>query len=85
MKKRITLTSIPIKLPFNSTILYTFLLWYFKADNLWWGIFITVFTIIWILVLIVKFNEINVSLNDEKDPEAKKKLLQKIQEIINKK
>jgi len=57
MKKRIVITNVPIKLPFNSTILYTFLLWYFKVDNLWWGIFISIFIIYWIICLFGFFNQ----------------------------
>ena len=64
MKEQIVITNIPIKLPFNSTILYTFLMWYFKVDNLWWGIFICLFSIYWILLLIVFFLQRGINLNN---------------------
>lgn len=72
MKKRTVITNTPIKLPFSSTILYGFLLYYFKIDGLYWGIFITVYSIIWIAGIIAKFNENKIDLDDISKPTATK-------------
>ncbi len=41
--------NVPTKLPITSTVLYSFLLYYFNVDNIWWGIFITLYSIYWIV------------------------------------
>lgn len=64
MKKRKVITNIPIKLPLQSTILYSFLLYYFEADRLWWGVFITCYSIIWIVAIISLFNQEKIDLFD---------------------
>lgn len=51
-KKVIHRTDLPVRLPINSTILYTFLLYYFNVQPFIWGVFITIFTLYWILCII---------------------------------
>lgn len=75
MKKRFVISNTPTKLPINSTILYTFLMWYFKVDNLYWGIFICFFGLLWILTLISLFTQEIVDLNATKE-DGKAKLKQ---------
>lgn len=87
MKKKLVITNVPSKLPVNSTILYSFLLYYFNVDGLYWGIFITLFSIYWILVFIVKFNEVNIDLNENENLSSsnfKEKIQNMIKEIQDK-
>jgi len=86
MKKRFVITSLPIRLPIQSTILYSFLLHYFKADGIYWGIFITLYSILWILVIAVKSYEVKVDLNSSKEDEKIKqsKFAEKLKDIMNK-
>lgn len=63
MKKHKVISNLPVKLPISNTILYCFLLYYFNVDNLWWGIFITVFSVYWIFVAFAVFSwqeEVNI-------------------------
>lgn len=66
MKKRYVISNTPLKLPIQSTIFYAFLLHYFQVSEIWWGAFIAVFIIYWILVIINKFNEVRIDLNSDK-------------------
>lgn len=83
MKKHFVITSLPVRLPFQSTILYSFLLYYFKVDSLYWGIFITLYSILWIIAIVVKCNEIKVDLNATKDDEKKIVKQSKFQDKLN--
>lgn len=84
MKKRTVISNVPIRLPFQSTILYTFLLYHFNVDGLWWGIFITLYSILWIVAIAVKWNEEKIDLDkeDEKSP-AKSKFQQKLNKLMS--
>lgn len=64
MKKHFVITNFPVKLPVQSTILYSFLLYYFKVDNIWWGIFITLYSIFWIIIIVMKCTEKRIDLTD---------------------
>ena len=81
MKKKLVITNVPTRYPINSTILYSFLLYYFNVDDLYWGIFITLFSIYWILVFIVKFNEVNIDLNENENLSSSN-FKEKIQNMI---
>ncbi|WP_188051727.1 hypothetical protein [Flavobacterium sp. GP15] len=83
MKKHFVITNLPVRLPFQSTILYSFLLYYFQVDSLYWGIFITLYSILWIIAIVVKFNEIKVDLNATKDEEKNIFKQSKFQEKLN--
>ena len=48
---------IPAKMPISSTILYTFLMYYFQASQLLWGIFLTLMLIIWVIIIIRIWSE----------------------------
>lgn len=90
MKKRYVISNIPTKFPWLATVLYSFLLYYFKIGAIWWGVFITLFTIYWLILFIQKWNEEKVDLNANEtlDKNAKKTLAksnfaQKLQDFIN--
>ena len=86
MKKKLVITNVPSRYPINSTVLYSFLLYYFNVDGLYWGIFVTLFSIYWILVFIVKFNEVNIDLNENENLSSsnfKEKIQNMIKEIEN--
>ena len=85
MKKRTVIINTPARLPFVSTVLYTFLLYYFKVDNLYWGIFITIYILYWIVALVLVFNVNKIDLDNDKISETKIKFSEKLQELINKK
>ena len=87
MKKKLVITNVPTRYPINSTILYSFLLYYFNVDGLYWGIFITLFSIYWILVIVVKSNEVNIDLNENKNLSSsnfKEKIQSMVKEIQDK-
>lgn len=83
MKKHFVITNLPVRLPFQSTILYSFLLYYFKVDSLYWGIFITLYSILWIVAIVVKCHEIKVDLNATKDEDKKIVKQSKFQDKLN--
>jgi hypothetical protein len=59
MEKRhvISFKNLPIKFPFNSTILSIFLLYYFKVNEFIFGVYIALCLMYWVIVIITKFNE----------------------------
>lgn len=65
MKKRFVITNVPIGLPFQSTILYTFLLHHFQVSGIWWGIFITIYSFYWIIAIVAKWNECQIDLTSD--------------------
>ena len=84
MKKRKVISNVPSKFPITSTVLYSFLLHYFNVDNIWWGIFITLYSIYWILALYLVFTQERVDLFDEKETNktsAKSKFLDKLEQL----
>lgn len=87
MKKRFVISNTPVKFPIQSTILYTFLLYHFKVSGIWWGIFITLYSIYWIIAIIAKWNEESIDLNSDKMDEKKKavegKFAQRLQKLMN--
>lgn len=89
MKKHFVITNTPAKLPFQSTILYTFLLYYFEVPGIWWGVFITLYSILWIITIAVKWNEVKINLNDEKASDEKNavrsKFAEKLQNLMDEK
>lgn len=87
MKKKLVITNVPTRYPINSTILYSFLLYYFNVDSLYWGIFITLFSLYWILVFIVKLDEVNIDLNKNENLSSfnfKEKMRNMVKEIQDK-
>ena len=61
MKKVIKNT--PTKLPFTATLFYLFLLHYFDASGLVWGIVLTVFFFIWAALIIEKLKEEGITID----------------------
>jgi hypothetical protein len=84
MKKRFVITNTPVKLPFQSTILYTFLLYHFQVSGIWWGIFITLYSILWIVAIVVKWSEESIDLSDDKLDNEKKVVRSKFAERLEK-
>jgi hypothetical protein len=82
MKKRFVITNVPIKLPIQSTILYSFLLYHFQVSGIWWGVFITLYSILWIFAIIIKWNEERVDLWDDKSDIDKNKAMVKFSERL---
>jgi hypothetical protein len=83
MKKRTVLSNVPVRLPIQSTILYSFLLHYFNASGLYWGIFITLYTLYWILAISVKLSEEEIDLDDDKTISfAKSKFRKRLADIV---
>ncbi|MCO5250996.1 MAG: hypothetical protein M9949_06195 [Candidatus Kapabacteria bacterium] len=82
MKERFVISNIPTKLPVPSTILYTFLLHYYQVSGIWWGVFVTLISILWIVIAVAKWNEVSIDLNtDESDNKrnlAKSKFIKKL-------
>jgi len=64
MKKRTVLKNQPVRLPILSTIVIAHLLDYYKVDGIYWGIFITLYSIYWIVAIAVKWNDKYVDLDD---------------------
>lgn len=67
MKKVISRKNLPAKLPVTSTVLYTFLMYHFDADRLWWGVFIALTTLVWIALIAVLIKENDVDVFNEKE------------------
>lgn len=83
MKKKTVLANFPVRLPVQSTILYTFLLHYFNVDSMYWGIFITLYSLYWILIIAVKWSEERIDLDDDKKITAgKSKFAERLAEIV---
>jgi hypothetical protein len=87
MKKRFVISNTPVKFPIQSTILYTFLLYHFQVSGIWWGIFITLYSIYWIIAIVAKWNEESIDLNSDKLDEKKKavesKFAQRLHKLMN--
>lgn len=64
MKKRFVITNIPLKLPFQSTILYSFLLWHFEVNLIWVGAFATIYTIYWGVAITLKFTDKRIDIDE---------------------
>ena len=84
MKKRFVITNTPVRLPIQSTILYTFLLYHFQVSGIWWGVFITLYSLFWIIIIVAKWNEEKIDLNDEKIDNDKKVVISKFAERLQK-
>lgn len=64
-KQKFVITSTPTKLPVVSTILFTFLLYYFNVPMIVWGIYITLAIIYWVVVLIIIKDETYIDINKD--------------------
>lgn len=67
MKKIKVIKNIPARLPISTTVLYSFLMYYFNVDNLWWGVFITVFVIYWAISIWIVYAQEKIDLFEEKE------------------
>jgi hypothetical protein len=84
MKKVFVIANTPVKLPIQSTILYTFLLYHFQVSGIWWGVFITLYSLLWIIVIVAKWNEEQIDFNDDKIDNDKKVVRSKFAERLQK-
>ena len=85
MKKKYVIANVPAKFPIQSTVLYAFLLNYFHASGIVWGIFITLYLIYWIAIIAVKWNEEVIDLNSDEVDErlSKSKFAQRLTNLLN--
>ena len=47
----------PSRLPINSTVLYSFLMYFFNAPQWLWGVYLTLLIIFWIIAIIAFMNQ----------------------------
>lgn len=85
MKKHYVIINYPVKFPIQSTILYAFLLYHFNLSGIWWGIFITLYSIYWVVAIAIKWNEERIDLNEEKPSLIKKKFAERLKQFIDEK
>lgn len=71
MKTRFVIINTPTKLPLQSTILYTFLLHYFEANLLLWGVFISIYFFYWAAVIKLKLHEKQIDLKLDENNQMK--------------
>ena len=87
MKTRKVITNTRIRLPFQSTILYSFLLYYFNVSEVYLGIFGAVYVIYWSLAISIRWNEEAIDIFDEEEmentrPTFKERLKEKVNEQV---
>ena len=87
MKTRKVIKNTGIKLPIHSTIIYSFLLYYFDVSEIYLGIFGAVYVIYWCLAISIKWNEEEIDIFDEEEmkklrPTFKERLKDKLNEPI---
>lgn len=71
MKKRKVIKNVPTHLPFTNSLLLSFLLYYFKAPGFIWGVFITIYAIVWIFAIALMITQDHVDLfEDQKDKKS---------------
>lgn len=72
MEKRVIKRSIlPAKLPLNSTVLATFLMYYFQAETWQWIVFTCIFAIIWFVRVTVIFHQEEIDLIKDREDNTK--------------
>ena len=54
--------NLPARLPISSTILYTFLMYYFNVDGVYWGVYITIMFIWWLITIIALYKQKSVDI-----------------------
>jgi hypothetical protein len=88
MKKIYVIKNVPTRLPVVGTVLYAFLMDYYNASDFWWGVFIVVFTIIWIICIYALCLQETIDLtkdySDNPNKAVKKgKFAEKLQQLID--
>lgn len=73
IEKRYVITNTPSRLPIISTVLFTFLMDYYKVNDLWWGFYLVLMGLWWLICIAGKFNESWVDLNKPLTAESAKK------------
>ena len=64
MKTKTVIKNIPTRFPLFQTILTFFLLDYYQVEMLWWGIFGTLWALLWIGCIINRFREEPIDLDE---------------------
>lgn len=82
MKKRKVIKNMPIKMPIAHTVLYTFLMDYYNASGVLWGIYLTLAVIIWVVVFIGIYNQEQIDVFNHKAKEEFNKERKSFQERI---
>ena len=84
MEKRDVITNVPTKLPVASTGFYLFILYYFKAGGVIWGISLTLLFIWWVATVatIINENYINLNSDDEEKKNSRSAFAKRLQKII---
>ena len=88
MKKPIVISksNLPTTLPLHSTVFYSFLLYYFKVDGIYWGVFITLCCILWIVSFYRWYLQEEIKLDDDvKIKSDKSNFAQKLEELAREK
>lgn len=85
MKKIYVVKNIPARIPLNSTILYTFLLYYFEVDRLIWGIYICLMIAYWALNIAALFIQERVDIFEEKPEKQNNKFKNRLEEYMKNK
>lgn len=57
--------NIPVKIPINGIVTYSFIMYYFKVPQWAWGVWITLVAIALIVLIIEKSRETHVKIDDE--------------------
>ena len=84
MKKTKVIKNTRIRLPFQSTILYSFLLYYFDVNDIVWVIFGTLYTIFWIIAIIIKVQEEEIDLfGKDQTKDLKPTFKERIDKVMN--
>lgn len=88
MKKHFALKNYPVKLPILSTVVYAHLMNYYNAPQWAWGVFITLYALLWVVAITIKWNEETVDLFEEKPTaeniEKISRFQQKLAEMVEK-
>lgn len=84
MKKKYVITNTPTRLPLVSTAVFAFMLDYYKCNDIWWGVFITFWSFIWIASIISIWEEVKIDLNSDepKHEEVKNKFRDRIEKLM---
>jgi len=71
-KKRTVITNLPTRLPIMQTVFYGFMLHYFDAHPILWGVNIAFFAIAWVVLFLSMLDEVKVNLDDKDSIEEAK-------------
>lgn len=64
MKTRYVIKNIPTKLPVQSTVLWYLVLDYYKASDIWYGVYFTLYALAWLGSIIVIWKQESIDINE---------------------